>query len=114
MSDAYRTGKTKLLAAGTAREANGRQTIYVFARFATTEETCTIYLRYLDADGKRDGRSDSRTMTATTERDGADGGSGNYLSVDEPFDVPCHSYAIVVEEAPGAGAVTFSLREVGA
>lgn len=102
------------LAAGTARPAQGRPTAYVSARFTAASQTCVIYLRYLQDDGTtRDGRSDSRTLTATAERDGADGSSGNYVAADEPFDLPCHSYAIVVETAPGSGSVTFSVREVG-
>ncbi len=112
--EVYKVYEGVSLAAGTVKEALSRPTAYVSARFSAAAQTCTIYLRYLQADGTtRDGRSDSRTLTATSERDGSDGASGNYVAVDEPFDLPCLGYAIVVETAPSEGTVSFVVREVG-
>ena len=112
--ETYRVYEGVPLEPGTPKHSNGRPTAYVSARFTAPSQTCTIYLRYLQDDGTtRDGRSDSRTLTATAERDGSDGSSGNYVAVDEPFDLPCSYYEIVVETPPDEGDVSFVVREVG-
>lgn len=112
--EAYRVYEGQTLGPDVTKHANGRPTVYVSARFTAAAQTCVIYLRYLRDDKvTRDGRSDSRTLTATAERDGSDGSSGNYVAVDEPFDLPCRYYEIVVETPPASGDVSFVVREVG-
>ncbi|MCO5167884.1 MAG: hypothetical protein M9894_16190 [Planctomycetes bacterium] len=94
------------LAPGAPREAKSRPTAYVSARFSEAEQSCQIVLRYT-LNGQFAGISDPVTMTGiATPEDG-------HVARDEPFDLACDSYSIVVLEPPASGEVTFVVREVG-